>query len=117
MRLSHSIAGERKTHGRPVMMVALLVIAFVTPARQVLAGQHPTQSDTGWIHTGKRECCNDAIARAQDASAASCESVGGSPAPLRGGVQRRGSCAWESAVDDDGVTVFRCRAEASVWCR
>jgi hypothetical protein len=33
-----------------------------------------------------------------------------------GALQRRGFCSWESAQDDDGVTVFRCLAEATVPC-
>jgi len=92
-----------------------MLIASGTPP--ATAGQYPARGDTGWIHTSKRECCNDAVARAQEASALACDTAGGSPAPPRGGVHRRGSCAWESAVDDDGVTIFRCQADASVWCR
>lgn len=107
----------RREHVRFGIVAASLGLLIVGTAPHACAGQYAARSDTGWTHTGKRECCNDAIARAQDASAASCENAGGAPAPLRGGVQRRGSCAWQSAVDDDGATLYRCEAEASVWCR
>lgn len=98
-------------------IVVLTMLALLGDASTAGATQYPGRGDTGWVHVGKRDCCNDAIGRAQEASALVCENAGGVPAPMRGGVQRRGSCAWESAVDDDGVTVFRCQAEASVWCR
>jgi hypothetical protein len=94
------------------MMLALLLTATTASARQ-----YPARSDTGWTHANKRDCCNDAIAQAQENSAIVCRNAGGTPRPLRGGVQRRGSCAWESAVDDDGVTVFRCSGEATMPCR
>jgi len=93
---------------------AALLLGDAASAR---ATQYSGRGDTGWVHVGKRDCCNDAIGRAQQESVLACENAGGVPAPMRGGVQRRGSCFWESARDDDGVTVFRCQAEATVWCR
>jgi hypothetical protein len=95
-------------------LAALALLLLVPPA---LAGQYPGHGDTGWVYVGKRDCCNEAIALAQADSAAVCRNTGGTPAPMHGGVQRRGQCAWESAQDDDGVTAFRCQAEATVWCR
>jgi hypothetical protein len=86
-------------------------------AANASAGQYPGRGDTGWINAGKRDCCNEALARAQQDSAVACRTVGGTPSPMRGGVQRRGFCQWESDVDDDGVTFFRCYAEATVPCR
>ncbi len=66
---------------------------------------------------GKRDCCNEAIALAEEDSAIACRNVGGMPSPMRGGAQRRGFCSWESRRDDDGVLGFRCQAEATVSCR
>lgn len=96
-------------------MLGMLSAAAVSPA--LTAGPSSPRSDTGWIHTTKRECCNDALARAEQASAASCDDAGGAPAPLRAGTARRGSCTWESSVDEDGVTVFRCQGDARMECR
>ena len=93
---------------------AALLVLIVSAAP---AAQYPGRGDTGWVYAGKRECCNEAIALAQDDSVNACRNVGGSPSPMRGGVQRRGFCNWESNRDDSGATVFRCYAEASVWCR
>ena len=93
------------------------VVMLVAASSVASAAEYPARSDTGWVHTGKRECCNDAVAQAQENSAIVCQNLGGRPAPMRGGVQRRGSCAWESDVDADGVTVFRCQSEAVVPCR
>jgi hypothetical protein len=95
-----------------VMTVAVSLVATAASA-----AQYPARSDTGWVHVHKRDCCNDAVAEAQRNSARVCENAGGTPSPLRGGVQRRGTCTWESAVADDGVTVYRCTAEATVPCR
>jgi len=102
----------------PKLIPLLATIALlVVPTSHAAAAQYPGYGDTRWIHAGKRDCCNEAIALAQNESAAACRNVGGTPSPTRGGVQRRGFCQWESAVDDDGVTLFRCYAEASIWCR
>ena len=100
---------------RLVFLLSLALIAM--SAISASAGQYPGRGDTGWIDAGKRECCNEAIALAQQDSAVACRNVGGMPSPMRGGVQRRGFCQWESAVDDDGVTHFHCYAEATVPCR
>lgn len=108
---------SRSTAARCASTAAVLIGAVVSAAAPAQATQYPARSETGWVHTSKRECCNDAIARAQDASAVACENAGGSPAPLRGGVQRRGSCAWEATTDEASVTVYRCRAEAAAGCR
>lgn len=98
-------------------MVALTALAVASGASPAGAASHTAHGETDWIHTSKRECCNDAIARAQDASGVACENAGGSPTPTRGGVQRRGSCAWETTTDDVGVVIYRCRADAAVSCR
>jgi len=99
---------------RTIATVAMLLVAVATSVR---AGQYPGHGDTGWVYAGKRECCNEAIALAQEDSAAVCHQVGGTPNPMRGGVKRRGYCDWESAVHDDGRIFFRCQAEATIPCR
>jgi hypothetical protein len=104
------------THAHPIVALAA-VVAIVGGPVAAGATQYAGHGDTDWVHVGKRDCCNDAIGRAQEASVIACENAGGVPSPTRGGVQRRGYCAWESARDDDGVVVYRCQAEARVWCR
>src|SRR5436190_1647075 len=104
------------TH-RALLMLLFGTALVVCSTASALAGQYPGRGDTGWIAAGKRDCCNEAIARAQEDSAIACRNVGGMPNPMRGGVQRRGFCQWESAVDDDGVTHFRCYSEATIPCR
>ena len=98
---------------RAVTAIAVILLC----ASSAAAGQYAGRGDTGWVEAGKRQCCDEAIARAQEDSAAACRLAGGAPNPLRGGIQRRGFCQWESAVDDDGVRLFRCYAEATVPCR
>lgn len=108
---------SRSTAARSARAAALLIGAVVGAAAPATAAQYVGRSETDWIHTSKRECCDDAIARAQDASAVACENAGGSPAPPRADVQRRGSCAWEATTDEASVTVYRCRGEAAASCR
>lgn len=109
---------RREKHGSVrVSRSLLLALAFAASATTATAAQYSGRGDTGWIQAGKRECCNEAIAQAQENSAILCVNVGGTPSPMRGGVQRRGFCNWESAQDDDGVLHFRCQAEATVPCR
>jgi len=105
--------GTRRRRGvATVIGLACLAVAGAASARQ-----YPGRGDTGWVYAGKRECCNEAIALAQQDSAAVCLNVGGKPSPMRGGVQRRGSCAWQSTQDDAGEVLFRCQSEATVLCR
>jgi len=102
---------------RPILRAALVIAAtvlFVAPAR---AGQYPARSDTDWVYASKRECCDGAIAMAQQYSMEACLTSGGRPSPMRGGVQRRGFCTWQSTQDASGAVLFRCQAEASVPCR
>jgi hypothetical protein len=69
------------------------------------------------VYASKRDCCNGAIAMAQQESAAICRDVGSMPSAMHGGVQRRGFCSWEAAQDANGDVLFRCQAEATVPCR
>ncbi len=99
-------------------MRTLFVIAvFALCASSAYAGQYPAYGDTGWVYASKRDCCNAAIGIAQNESAAACLNAGGRPTSMRGGVQRRGFCNWESAPDGGGGTLFRCQAEATIQCR
>ena len=113
MRLRRSTAGV----GAPLGRWLLLSLAMASIATTASAGQYPGRGDTGWVYAGKRDCCDEAIARAQQNSASICAGLGGTPRPLRGGVRRRGHCRWESAPDDFGDVMFRCQAEATVPCR
>ncbi len=99
------------------LVLAPLAVSLLLAASAAHASQYPAWGDTGWNHSTKRDCCHDAIGIAQQESAAACRNIGGRPSPTRGGVQRRGSCTWESTRGADGATVFRCYAEASLWCR
>ena len=93
--------------------VGALVLLAATGAR---AAQYPGWGDTGWVYASKRECCNAAIAFANEYSAQACVIAGGVPKGFSGGVQR-GTCQPEWSQDEDGYVLYRCYAEASVWCR
>jgi hypothetical protein len=78
--------------------------------------QYPGWGDTGWVYASKRDCCNAAIAIAQDYSAQACVNSGGVPRPFSGGAQR-GSCSAEWMQDAEGGVLYRCYGEAAIWCR
>jgi hypothetical protein len=80
------------------------------------ASQYPAWGDTGWVYASKRDCCNAAIAIAQEYSAQACSNTGGVPRPPMGGGQR-GSCTWQWMQDADGNVLYRCEGEAALWCR
>ena len=94
-----------------------MIVAIVALASQAAAREFSAYGDTGWVYASKRDCCNGAIAIAQNNSMVACQESGGVPSPMRGGVQRRGFCQWESAVDANGATAFHCQAQATVPCR
>jgi len=98
----------------PSALAIVMVVLLVAPAG---AAQYPARSDTDWVYASKRECCDGAIALAQQYSADACRVSGGRPSPMRGGVQRRGFCTWQSTRDTNGAVLFRCQAEATVPCR
>ncbi len=102
---------------RATLVVLGSTLALTTTASVASARQYAGHGDTGWIYASKRDCCDEAIGRAQEESAFACENTGGRPKAMRGGVQRRGSCEWESRTDFNGDVVFRCIAEATVLCR
>jgi hypothetical protein len=99
------------------MVRALAIGATMLAAPAAWSGQYPAWGDTGWVYASKRECCNAAIAIAQEHSAVACVNAGGTLRPQSSGVRRRGSCKWESNRDPNGVLVYRCRAEATAPCR
>ena len=95
----------------PLVVVALLSVPCIAEATQ-----YEGWGDTGWVYASKRECCNGAIAIAQDYSAAACYTSGGVPRPPMGGGQR-GMCSSEWMQDEYGEMLYRCYASASLWCR
>ena len=99
------------------MVAAAAATALLVAAAGARAAQYPGWGDTGWVYASKRECCDGAIALAQQYSADACRVSGGRPSPMRGGVQRRGFCTWQSTRDTNGAVLFRCQAEATVPCR
>lgn len=96
---------------RRAIWVGLLITSAVTAE----AGQYPGWGDTGWVYVNKRDCCNSAIAIAQDYSIQACAEAGGVPRPTSG--SRRGTCKAEWTQGADGTMVYRCYGEAAVWCR
>jgi hypothetical protein len=94
-----------------LMLVALLSVPVIAGA-----AQYPGWGDTGWVHVSRRECCNAALAIANDYSAQACADSGGVPSPFRGGVQR-GTCKVDWTQDDYGGMIYRCYGEAAMWCR
>ena len=93
----------------------LMAIALVAAPPAVEASQYLGWGDTGWVYASRRECCNAAIAIAQQYSAEACLAVGGLPRPMRG--TARGSCEAEWTQAPDGSMLYRCVSESSVWCR
>jgi hypothetical protein len=96
-------------------LVAAAAITILTVAAGH-AEQYPGWGDTGWMYGSKRECCNSAVAIAQDYSAQACVNSGGMPRPFSGGGQR-GSCTSVWMQDTDGSVLWRCYGEAAIWCR
>lgn len=95
------------------LLVAVVVAAVVMSA-PLYGAQYPGWGETDWCCYSKRECCDEAIALAQEASARNCETTGGTARPSGA---RRGSCSWEWTQDADGNAIYRCVSEAAVWCR
>jgi hypothetical protein len=94
----------------------LATVSILFAATLAAAAQYPAWGDTGWVYASKRDCCNAAIAIAQDYSATACSRAGGVPRPPMGGGQR-GTCTADWTQDDDGNMLYRCYGEAALWCR
>jgi hypothetical protein len=89
---------------------------LLAAATEVRASQYQAWGDSGWGYASKRECCNAAIAIAQEYSAQACLDTGGQPRPPMGAGQR-GVCTSEWSQAEDGSLLYRCYAEAALWCR
>src|SRR5262249_42601276 len=98
------------------VLCALALLATVAVPIRARAAQYPGWGDTGWVYASRRDCCDAAIATANQYSAQACVNTGGLPSGFRGGGQR-GTCTVDWTQDDNGDTLFRCYGEAAVWCR
>jgi hypothetical protein len=94
------------------LLAAGCVLGIAVDAR---AAQYQGWGDTGWVYASKRDCCNSAIAIAQEYSMNACVTSGGVPRPTTG--MRRGNCQWDWTQDGAGNMLYRCYGEAAVWCR
>jgi hypothetical protein len=103
-------------NSRRAILVAFAAAALFVMPLDARAAQYPGWGDTGWVYASKRDCCDAAIAIAQEYSAQACINTGGVPRPLTGG-GRRGSCSSEWIQDSEGGILWRCYGEASIWCR
>jgi hypothetical protein len=102
----------RATSWLRVAAVAALTTLGVAGAE---AGDFRGSGETGFVHDRKRDCCDDALLLAAEASAESCERAGGfadyDPRRLRG------SCDAEYRQDDRGRLWYSCRSTVTVRCR
>jgi hypothetical protein len=98
---------------RRATFCAAIVLVAATAAR---AEQYQAWGDTGWVYASKRDCCDAALAIAQEYSADMCITAGGVPRPPFGG-GRRGTCTSDFMQDEAGGMLYRCYGEAAIWCR
>jgi len=97
---------------RPALALAISLLASVLTASSALAYQG--WGDTGWNWYDKRDCCEEAVWLAQEASIRACEDAGGT-AKVRSG-STRGLCDWD-ARGDGRDRLYRCTADTDVLCR
>lgn len=99
--------------GRRLAFGALLLgVAVVFSPSPSGATQFQGYARTGWDYDNKRDCCDDAVAMAQDNAADSCEAAGGR---VRRFGSARGNCNWDA--DGNGYDrAYQCEAKASVDC-
>ena len=95
---------------RAVLIAALLLMSAATHA---VAAEYEGAANTGWVWDNQRDCCDDAVALAQQDSAVRCRDAGGAPR-IPGGLAR-GMCDWEVQGDVEG-RMYRCTATANVPC-
>jgi hypothetical protein len=93
----------------PFAAALFVAAAFVPSAAHAYQGY----GDTGWTEDNQRDCCDDAVADAQQDSANACTNAGGQP-KIRSNFDR-GLCNWNAQGDGDD-TVYRCTATADVDC-
>ena len=103
---------RRKNHSLVRGVAAALLI--VATSATVHAAEYEGAGNTGWIWNNQRDCCDDAVAIAQQDSAVRCRDSGGVP-KIPGGLAR-GMCDWETQGDTLD-RVYRCTATANVPCR
>lgn len=96
-------------------MRTLVVIALLAMGSMASAANYQGYGDTGWSFLNKRDCCDAAIAWAQEDSMVRCEQSGGLPSTRFG--TRRGTCKWQWRQDGYGQRVYRCWSETTVNCR
>jgi len=96
-------------------MRTLLALALLLLAPLAHATSYPGYGDTGWSFVDKNECCQTAIAWAQEDSMVRCEASGGLPSTRFG--MKRGTCKWQTRSDGYGRRVYRCWSETSIPCR
>ena len=99
-----------------ISRLAVAAAVVLTTGPLAFGAQYPAWGDSGWVYASKRECCDAAIAIAQDYSAIACTNTGGVPRPPMGGGQR-GTCTSEWMQDGSGGILYRCYGEAALWCR
>jgi hypothetical protein len=96
---------------RRVLAAIVMATAVATPS---FAVEYQGYGDTGWNWYDKRDCCEEAVALAQDHSILQCENAGGT-AKIRSG-SSRGLCDWD-ARGDGFDRIYRCTASTAVYCR
>jgi hypothetical protein len=100
-----SLVSASAVVGGLLLILAIGGVAF--------ADDYEGNGDTGWMWDNERDCCDDAVTRAQNDSAARCSTSGGEPKVRPG--QARGMCDWDTQGDGDNQ-VYRCTATATVSC-
>jgi hypothetical protein len=96
-----------------VAVLAAAALIFVPASGN--AASYTGYSETGFEYTSKAQCCEDAVAMAQDESARACERSGGYADFRR--TSARGRCDWETRRGSSGRTIYGCTATAAVPCR
>ena len=99
---------------RTVFAALLAFATVVSAAAPAAAGSYKGWGDTGWSFDNKRDCCEEAVWLAQEDSIARCERTGGWAKVCSGST--RGLCDWDARGNGDN-RVYRCTAEASLYCR
>jgi hypothetical protein len=100
---------------QPRLFALALIVVVTLTGGVATAGSYKGYGETDFVHTRKRDCCEDALALAAENSARSCERAGGfadyDPRRLRG------SCSSTSRRDGHGNSWYSCRSSVSVRCR
>jgi len=100
---------RRTPFGSEALLAAFLI---AITAGAAAAAEYEGAGNTGWTWDNQRDCCDDAVALAQQDSAARCRDAGGAP---RISPYARGMCDWDAQGDGDN-RVYLCTATANVPC-